>query len=109
VERNGYKLNADMVCGRTVVDIGANVGAFSMLAAVMGATDVWAYEPHPASFAALQSNVGAAPIRVRNQAVVGAQPDGPLLLMRDGGAAGLGGEGHPDYGMGGVEVDTITG
>lgn len=90
-ERNGYRLHRDMVRGKVVVDIGANVGAFSTLAAGLGAVDVWAYEPHPESFAALQANVGSAPIRIRNEAVV-RTVNGPVWLMRDGGAAGVSGE-----------------
>ncbi len=42
--------------GDTVVDIGANIGGFSILAARRGAR-VIAFEPFPANFAALERNV----------------------------------------------------
>jgi FkbM family methyltransferase len=43
--------------GGTVVDIGANLGAFALHAARGGATTVLAYEPNGASFRCLQRNV----------------------------------------------------
>ncbi|MBR9970258.1 FkbM family methyltransferase [Magnetospirillum sulfuroxidans] len=46
------QLSADSV----LWDIGANVGAYALYAARRGAT-VWAFEPAPASFAALSENV----------------------------------------------------
>lgn len=41
--------------GGTVIDIGANIGAFSLLAAQRGAT-VYAYEPHPLNLTLLGAN-----------------------------------------------------
>lgn len=41
--------------GGTVIDIGANIGAFSLLAAQRGAT-VYAYEPHPLNLMLLGAN-----------------------------------------------------
>ena len=43
--------------GLTVVDIGANIGVFSLYAASQGAEKVYAYEPSSESFKLLQKNV----------------------------------------------------
>lgn len=40
-----------------VVDIGANIGVFSLYAAINGAKKVYAYEPNPEAFQSLQSNI----------------------------------------------------
>ena len=45
--------------GGTVVDIGANLGAFALYAARLGARTVLAYEPNGAAFGCLQRNVEA--------------------------------------------------
>jgi FkbM family methyltransferase len=45
--------------GSTVIDIGANIGAFSMYAAHSGAARVFAYEPNAQAFLCLQQNISA--------------------------------------------------
>lgn len=40
-----YRLRRDEIEGRTVIDVGANIGAFSLWAAAAGASLVHAYEP----------------------------------------------------------------
>lgn len=66
--------------GWRVIDVGANVGAFSLLAASRKAI-VEAYEPHPETFAFLQSNVASAAVTCHQAAVVGqAPPDGHIEL-----------------------------
>jgi FkbM family methyltransferase len=56
-DRNDYRLRAEYVRDEIVIDIGANLGAFSVLAAKLGAKLVVAYEPQPETFEALVANV----------------------------------------------------
>lgn len=51
-----YTLTHELVDG-VVIDVGAHVGAFSVLAAALHAERVHAFEPHPATFARLRDNV----------------------------------------------------
>jgi len=109
-DRNGYGIDARQMRG-PVIDIGANVGAFTVLASKLGAPEVHAYEPHPASFAALSVNVANLKgiVRVTEAAVVGKVPDHAPVLVRDGGAAGLGGgTAIPRFGDGTHEVAAVT-
>lgn len=43
--------------GTTVVDIGANIGIFSLYAASMGATRIFAYEPNQEAYKILEKNI----------------------------------------------------
>ena len=56
--------------GDTVIDIGASIGAFSVLAAQHGAK-VYAYEPTPRSFKLLTENVARYDVKPHNLAVAG--------------------------------------
>lgn len=90
-ERNGYRVDRNQVRNRVVIDIGANVGAFTVLAHMLGAAEVHAYEPHPESFEALERNTAALEGRVliNRLAVAEAGQGGEaLMLYRHGGAAG---------------------
>lgn len=53
---NGYFKHHTVTPGETVIDIGANIGAFSILAASMGAK-VHAFEPHPNITRLLRMNI----------------------------------------------------
>ena len=53
---NGYHVNSEILNNKTVIDIGANQGMFSLLAAALGARQVIAVEPGSASFRKLQEN-----------------------------------------------------
>ena len=61
--------------GDRVIDIGANVGIFSLWAQWRGATVV-AYEPSPAAFSFLVSNTRGRPVEPVHGAVVGELPNG---------------------------------
>lgn len=44
--------------GKRVFDLGGNIGAFTMYAHLMGASQIWAYEPDPENYALMEQNVG---------------------------------------------------
>lgn len=72
--------------GERVVDVGANVGCFSLLAAARGAR-VEAYEPHPETFDYLLANTADAAVACHQAVVVGhARASGRTMLWL-----------HPDY------------
>jgi len=54
---NQYQLKPSLVKNKVVVDVGANVGTFSILAAKMGAKKVWAFEPVKETFRILKKNI----------------------------------------------------
>jgi FkbM family methyltransferase len=41
----------------TIIDVGANIGMFSLYAAIRGASRVYAYEPNPQAFSTFRENV----------------------------------------------------
>ena len=78
--------------GDVFVDVGANIGHFSLLAAPVVGSDgeVWALEPDPLAFHALQRNVevgGHENIRALNIAV--AAEEGTVTLFRSGFGGGM--------------------
>ena len=82
--------------GDRVVDGGANVGAFAVLAARAGAL-VGAYEPHPETFRHLERNTAGLGVRCVQAALVADAADPTVALAVDGGAdthhrVGAGGE-----------------
>lgn len=66
--------------GDRVVDIGANIGIFSLLAADRGAA-VTAIEPHPANFTWLERNTAGWAIECRRAAVLGRVPPGGEVTL----------------------------
>lgn len=90
--------------GATVIDIGANIGAFTVLAALLGAAKVIAYEPHPETFKALQANVAGSPVAGRCE-LVNAAVGG---WARSDELVGVGGAAHFAREVGsGVEVPVL--
>jgi len=59
---NCYRIGRDdFRCSGAAVDLGANVGAFTLLAAQLGAQRVVAYEPQPENAEILRANIAANP------------------------------------------------
>ncbi len=59
--QNQYGFTREEVVDREVLDVGANVGDFSIWAALAGARKVWAYEPDPANLVELRKNLALNP------------------------------------------------
>jgi FkbM family methyltransferase len=70
--------------GDRVIDIGANVGIYSLWAERRGATVIAAYEPGPDAFAALASNVADRRVAPIHAAVVGKSQTGSVDLFVHG-------------------------
>lgn len=85
-----YGLERAQVRGKVVVDVGANIGAFSVLAALMGAREVHAYEPEPGNAKILRMNVGALPAVVVHEEALGAADAELILAPGPGGVHGGG-------------------
>lgn len=89
-ETNDYRITAEMVRNGTVVDVGANAGAFSVLVSKLGAKRVIAYEPHPKNLALLRANVKANAVRnveIIDRPVLGHAR--PVVLAGEGGGVFL--------------------
>jgi FkbM family methyltransferase len=93
---NDYHITG-AVAGGTVVDIGANIGAFTVLAAKLGAATVHAWEPHPDNRACLEHNLAlndvGGHVTVHPEAVGG--QIGTVHLAGDGAVARLDSSGQP--------------
>jgi FkbM family methyltransferase len=57
IDKNGYQVQPSEIEGRNVLDVGANIGCFSVLAASLGAKRVLSFEPNHENFLNLCSNV----------------------------------------------------
>lgn len=88
-EQDEYLLDPRAVRGRLVLDIGANVGAFSVLAALAGAR-VHAYEPDPRNFALLERNIGA-------NRLAGSVVAFPRAVLGEAGTVTVAGEGGGSF------------
>ena len=71
ITENCYKLTPEQVKDKVVVDIGANIGSFSLLAWKWRAKQVIAFEPEPHNFDILKMNIvlNNADIEIHNKAV----------------------------------------
>lgn len=54
---NVYQVGEDDIKDKIVLDLGANIGAFSLYAAALGAKKVYAFEPNPNNYAVLLNNI----------------------------------------------------
>jgi FkbM family methyltransferase len=106
--------DASLTPGMNVVDVGANIGAVSLLAARrVGETGrVFAFEPNPANYAFLQQNIkenGAANIVAEQKALSDTSGTSHLFLCpqyRAGSARGKIFE--TEKGWKGIEIETVT-
>jgi FkbM family methyltransferase len=93
--RNDYRIPPEGLTG-VVIDVGANVGAFSVLAAKAGADVVHAYEPHPGNRARLHHHLTlndvADRVVVHSEAVAEKTGD-TVWITGDGGGAHVATEG----------------
>jgi len=83
-EENTYALHEDHFLHTGImVDIGANIGAVTILACELGAKRVVAYEPDPENYALLKENValnsGKIPVELHQQAVWSFEGTIPLV------------------------------
>lgn len=88
---NVYRLDPAHVRGGVVVDLGANIGAVSIWAALHGARVVYAVEPEPGNLDRLESNLALNGLRtsvvVLPWAVVGAGTNSYVSMIGEGGEA----------------------
>ncbi len=96
--RNQYDINEANVRGKTIVDVGANIGDFSLMCACLGAGRVYAFEPVEKNYRELVDNIAEngwknviipvnaglgdkkERIRVEEETLMGtASPDAPLV------------------------------
>jgi len=88
-EDDTYEVDQAQLINQVVVDVGANVGAFSLLAAQLGAAKVHAWEPHPETHSRLLDNLaanhGGAKVTAHHAAL--AAKDGEVWLGGAGGGA----------------------
>jgi len=69
-EQDGEYGTINSFVGKTVMDIGANIGAFSRYAIARGAKSVIAFEPDPDNYKMLLLNTVNVPVACNNLAVV---------------------------------------
>lgn len=102
VWRNDYRVKREHVAGGTVLDVGANIGAFTVMAAKLGASVV-AVEPHPANRERLERHLNINDVGAQVHVVplaVGPVAGEHLTMVGDGGGAHLG--------DGDIKVETTT-
>lgn len=101
--RNDYRIPKTGLQG-TVVDVGANVGAFSVLAAKAGADVIHAFEPHPGNRARLEHHLAINDVADRvvvHPEAVGEKTGDTVWITGSGGGAHVADEGT-------VTVQTVS-
>jgi FkbM family methyltransferase len=71
VTSNQYQAKKEDLAGKNVIDVGANIGLFSLLAREWGANEIIAVESNPDTWNALNENIEDANIMTMNRAVFG--------------------------------------
>lgn len=98
-----YQVQVEQIRGQVVVDVGANIGGFSVLAGRLGASEVHAYEPMPALARVAEDNAArnglAGRVHVHELAVAASSGTAWIANVAAGGAH-LGTPGEGD----GIEV-----
>ena len=62
-------------------DIGANIGVYAVIASEVAEAEIWAFEPHPRTFAELQGNIARNGRRnVETRRIALWDRDGPLVI-----------------------------
>jgi FkbM family methyltransferase len=87
ITTNHYDLTTNELQGRSVIDIGANIGCLSLLAASMGAKMVIGVEPVNTTFIKFRSNVersGFSNVLPMNFAVTSVDSEGKYLKISKG-------------------------
>lgn len=107
---NPYNVSPGDIEGRTVVDIGANVGIFSIMALSFGASEVICYEPNPSNHNELKNNLKAHPEfdnkwRIFCRAVTGTGQDIELVDGWPGSTVGR--VGYTESGMTSVSINEV--
>lgn len=73
------------VKNKVVLDVGANIGAFTHHALANGAKEVWAFEPDADNFVLLQKNVGDDPrAKLKNAALISGDAASIDFYLTDG-------------------------
>ncbi|MGH8571863.1 MAG: FkbM family methyltransferase [Gammaproteobacteria bacterium] len=93
----------EIAAGDRVIDVGANVGAFTVLAARQGAS-VGAYEPHPETFAHLERNTAGLDVRCLRAAVVATPGPGGTVALQPSTESDT----RHRVGEGGIEVPAVA-
>jgi FkbM family methyltransferase len=104
---------ANLAPGDVFLDIGANVGFFSLIAAraVGPRGRVYAFDPVPANAAAIRRNAALnrlASLEVIQAAVCASDDQSELVLARHPGGAVLTGRGQPPDARGRIQVRTVS-
>lgn len=91
-DEHTYQWGPTELAGTTVLDLGANIGAFSVWAAACGATTVRAVEPDEQNFQRLRTNLELnrrdLKISIQSRQVAAAAENGQVLVGRAPSAAG---------------------
>lgn len=84
VERNQYKVYPSFFTNKNVLDVGANIGVFSLLARECGAKQILSVEPNPEALKMLVPNVEGRNIEVLEKAVAAKDGEHMKVVQKAG-------------------------